>query len=141
MEDSKKKPIMIGVIVVCLIIAGLVTLARRGGGGEGLDSISDDAMTWVKCNNPSCKAEYEMGEKQYYKEIQDRFNPMARTAPPITCEKCGKDSVFRALKCPNPSCGVVFFRDSVPNDFFDRCPQCKQSATEESRKQRLSGGQ
>jgi len=142
MEDSKKKPIMIGVIVVCLIVAGLITFARRGGGGgSGIDAIPDDKMTWVKCNNPKCKAEYEMSEKQYFKAMEERFNPMARTSPALTCGKCSKDSLFRAEKCANPSCGVIFFRDSVPNDLFDRCPECKQSATEEIRKKRMAGGQ
>ena len=139
MEESRKKPIMIGVIVVCLIVAGLITFARRGGGGSGIDSISDDKMTWVKCSNPKCKAEYEMSEKQYFKELQQRFNPMARTSPPLTCEKCGKDSLFRACKCPY--CGTVFIRDSVPNDLFDRCPKCGKSETEEIRKKRLAGEQ
>ena len=139
MEDSKKKPIMIGVIVFCLIVAGLITFARRGGGSGGIEDIPDDKMTWVKCNNPSCKAEYEMSEKQFHLQMKERFAPMARTTPPLTCEKCGKDSLFRACKCENPSCGAVFFRDSVPNDLFDRCPECKQSATEESRKKRLAG--
>jgi hypothetical protein len=137
MEDSKKKPIMIGVIVVCLVVAGLITFARRGGGGSGLDAIPEGKMTWVKCNNPSCKAEYQMSEREYFRIQQERLNPMARTAPPIPCEKCGKDSLFRAIKCPY--CGVVFFRDSVPNDLFDRCPECGKSETEEIRKQRLSG--
>jgi len=141
MEDSKKKPIMIGVIVVCLIVAGLITFLRRGsGGGSGLDAIPDDKMTWVKCNNPSCKAEYQMSEKEFFKAMEERFQPMARTTPALTCEKCGKDSLFRAIKCENPACGVVFFRDSVPNDLFDRCPECKQSATEEIRKKRKAGG-
>ena len=140
MEDSKKKPIMIGVIVVCIIVAGLITFARRGGGGGGIDAIPDDKMTWVKCSNPDCKAEYEMSEKAYFKAMEERFNPMARTSPPLTCEKCGKDSVYRAVKCANPACGVVFFRDSVPNDHFDRCPECGQSETEEIRKKRLAGG-
>jgi phage FluMu protein Com len=137
MEDSKKKPIMIGVIVVCLVVAGLITFARRGGGGSGLDAIPEGKMTWVKCNNPSCNAEYQMSEREFFKLQQERLNPMARTAPPLTCEKCGKDSLYRALKCPY--CGTVFFRDSVPNDLFDRCPKCKKSETEETRKRRLSG--
>jgi hypothetical protein len=140
MEDSKKKPIMIGVIVVCLVVAGLITFARRGGGGGGgLDTIPSDKMTWVKCNNPSCNAEYEMSEREFYKLQQERLNPMARTAPALTCEKCGKDSLYKAEKCANPSCGAVFISGSVPNDFADRCPKCKQSATEEIRKRRLSG--
>jgi hypothetical protein len=64
MEDSRKKPIMIGVIVVCLIVAGLITFAKRSGSKSGIDSIPDEKMTWVKCNNPSCKAEYQMSEKE-----------------------------------------------------------------------------
>ena len=140
MEDSRKKPIMIGVIVVCLVVAGLITFARRSGGGGGIDAIPDDKMTWVKCNNPACKAEYQMGERQYFKEIQERLNPLANAAPPLICKKCGEPSVFRAAKCANPDCGVVFFRDSVPNDFPDRCPECGRSETEEIRKKRKAGG-
>ena len=139
MEESKKKPIMIGVIVVCLVVAGLFTYARRGGGG-GIDSIPESNMTWVKCSNPSCKAEYEMGQKAFYKGQQERLNPMARTTPPLTCEKCSKDSLFQAVKCANPACGMVFIRSIAgANDHFDRCPKCGQSETEEIRKRRLSG--
>ncbi len=142
MEDSKKKPIMIGVIVVCLVIAGLFTYARRGGGGGGIDSIPEGNMTWVKCSNPSCKAEYEMGERAYFKAVKERVNPMARamSMPPLACEKCGKDSLFRAEKCANPSCGIVFIQGIAgQNDHADRCPECGQSKIEESRKRRLSG--
>jgi hypothetical protein len=96
-------------------------------------------LTWIKCNNSSCKAVYQMSEKEYYKAIQERFDPMARTSPPLTCTKCGKESVFRAVKCANSACGVIFFRDSVPNDFFDRCLKCGQSETEEIRKERMTG--
>ncbi len=108
--------------------------------GQYNKAISDDKMTWVKCNNPKCKAEYQMSEKEYFKSMEERFNPMARTVPALTCEKCGKDSLFRACKCVNPACGVVFFRDSVPNDLFDRCPECGHSETEDIRKQRMGGG-
>lgn len=143
MEDSKKKPIMIGVIVVCLVGAGLYTFARHGGGGGGIDDIPDDEMTWVKCNNPSCKAEYEMGVKQYFKAMETRFNPNRNAgSPPLTCEECSKESVYQAVKCVNPSCGIVFFR--VTNDLFDRCPKCKQSETEnirEMRKKQMAEGQ
>jgi hypothetical protein len=140
MEDSKKKPIMIGVIVVCLGVAGAVTLMRSSGGGSGIDGISDDKMTWVKCSNPSCKAEYEMSTKALYEAQKERLDPMARGATPLTCEKCSKDSLFQAVKCVNPSCGIVFIRSIAgANDLFDRCPKCGQSEIEESRKRRLSG--
>jgi len=144
MEDSKKKPVMIAVIVVCLGIAGAVTFLRSGGDQGGINSLPDDKMTWVKCNNQQCKAEYEMSEKEYFKEIQEkqRENPAAMmSTPALVCQKCGKPSVFKAEKCGNPSCGHVFFSGSVPNDFPDRCPDCKRSETEEIRKARRAGGQ
>jgi len=139
MEDSKKKPIMIGVIVVSLGVAGLVTYTRHSGGGD-IDDISAEETTWVKCNNKACNAEYEMGKKQFYKEIGANRDHMAMTAPALTCEKCGKPSAFAAIKCANPDCAVVFFKDSVPNDFADRCPECKQSTEEEKRNARKAAG-
>jgi len=141
MEDSKKKPIMIGVIGVCIIVAGLITFARRGGGSDGIDGIPDDEMTWVKCSNPSCKAEYEMSKQQYHKDVQERSNRMVQTTPLLTCKQCSKDSLFQAVKCVNPSCGTVFIEGSAGRDDHpDRCPDCGQSETEEIRKKRKAGG-
>jgi hypothetical protein len=141
MEESRKKPIMIAVIVVCLGAAAFITF--RGGSGEGgFEDIPDDATVWVKCNNPSCNAEYEMNEKEYYKQMREQpFDPDAPSAPPLTCEKCGKPSLYLAIKCANPACGIVFFKGAAgPNDFPDRCPKCRISKMEEDRKQRLQGG-
>jgi len=142
MEDSKKKPIMIGVIIVCFAVAGLVFFMKGSGGSGGINSIPESNMTWVKCSNPSCKAEYEMGERAYFTAVKERANPMARASspPPLVCEKCGKDSLFRAEKCANPSCGIVFIQGIAgQNDHADRCPECGQSKIEEIRKRRLSG--
>ena len=142
MEDSKKKPIMIAVIVVCLGVAGAVTFLRSSGSGGGINDIPDDKMTWVLCGNQACKAEYQMSQKQYYKEIQERLNPATMMATPaLICQKCNKPSVYKAFKCGNPSCGAVFLANSVPNDFPDRCPKCKRSETEEIRKARKASGQ
>jgi len=53
----------------------------------------------------------------------------------MTCPECGKPSVFPAKKCINPDCGYVFFAgEAGVNDISDRCPKCKISAFEESRK-------
>jgi len=140
MEESRKKPIMIAVIVVCLGAAAFITF-RGSGGGDALDDIPDDAMVWVKCNNPSCTAEYEMNEKEYYKQMREQpSDPDAPSAPPLPCEKCGKPSLYLAVKCGNPACGIVFFKGAVSNDFADRCPKCRISKMEEERKQRPQGG-
>ena len=136
MEDSKKKLFMILIIVVCLGVAGAVFMGTGRGGGGTIDDISDEKMTWVICMNKSCNAQYQMGLKDYYKSVQANSNPMAQVAPALTCKECSGQSIYKAVKCQNPACGLVFREGSVPNDHQDRCPKCKQSATEESRKAR-----
>jgi hypothetical protein len=139
MDDSKKKPLMIAIIIVCLGVAGAVTYMRAGGGGGTINDIPADKMTWVKCNNPQCEATYQMAERDYHKAIQAAMDPRSLATPPLTCEKCGKASVYKAFKCPY--CGDVFFAGAVKNDFADRCPKCNKSQTEEIRKARKAGGQ
>ena len=134
-----KNTVCIIIIVVCFIAAGV--LAYKYIFTSGDSQISADKMTWVKCNNPACNATYEMSLRKYIDEVKERAsaNPMAMTNPPLTCEKCGKDSVYLAVKCENPDCGHVFIEGiSGASDLRDRCPKCKQSATEESRKRTLA---
>ena len=141
MEDSKKKPVMIGVIVVCLGVAALVTYTRSGDDG-GIGSISDDEMRWVKCNNKACNAEYEVGLKKYFKDLQANMNPnpMATSATALPCKECNKPSLYGAKKCANTACGMVFIEGIAgPDDHADRCPDCGQSEIEEIRKRRLAG--
>jgi DNA-directed RNA polymerase subunit M/transcription elongation factor TFIIS len=127
------------VIAVCILISVVVFLATRGGGKSGLDSISDTEQVWVKCK--SCNTSYQISRKQYYKEIGEKTAAGGATAmmytPPLTCQKCSKNTVFLAEKCPN--CGEIFLTGSVPNDFPDRCPKCKHSKTEDTRKARMAG--
>ena len=126
--------VKIGIIVVCLVLAVVIVFWTWGGGGSSIDDISDDEMTWVICLNKSCNAEYEMSLKEYFKFMRNA-NPMA-PAPALTCKKCGEKSVYRACKCQNPDCGIVFRMNSVPNDHADRCPKCGRSAIEDSREAR-----
>jgi predicted Zn-ribbon and HTH transcriptional regulator len=128
-----------GVIVACLVIAGVVILATRSGGSGGIDSLSNETKTWVTC--AACNASYEMGEKEFYEQLRQKSaelaNPMAKAR--LTCQKCGKDAVVKAVKCEK--CGEIFPEGIVPNDFDDRCPKCKFSATEAKRKaNRANGG-
>jgi hypothetical protein len=130
------------VIVVCFVAASVIAYKYifTSGGGDTIDSISEEEMIWAKCNNPACKAEYQTSKKGYFKYVEKHADPMSPSAPALVCEKCSEQSVFRAEKCMNPDCGIVFLRGVVPNDFADRCPECKQSATEESRKRRKAAG-
>jgi hypothetical protein len=142
MEDSMKKPIMIVVIVACLGVAGLVLFS--GGPDGGASGIPEGDTMWVKCNNKACNAEYEMGKRKYYQELEANVNPnpMATGPTPVPCKECGEKSLFAAVKCANPDCGLVFIEGSSgPDDYGDRCPKCKQSAVEERMKARQAGGQ
>jgi len=93
---------------------------------------------WVKCNSPDCAAAYRISEQDYYQQIEERVkaNPMALVTPALTCKRCGKESVYRAVKCEK--CGHMFFYGN-PNDFNDRCPKCGYSKMENERKKRTQG--
>ncbi len=101
-----------------------------------MEATPSDQMVWIKCNNPDCKAEYQMSKRKYYAELEKRYNPIGPAKIAIPCQKCSQESCFEAIKCPK--CGYVFFKGIVPNDLEDRCPKCKHSAIEESRKARLT---
>ena len=130
--DESKKPLMIGVVVVCFIVAGFILYKTHS--GSGVTTIKPgEKMLWVKCSNTACNNEYEMDEVDYIKHLRD-FRSGGDAAAPMVCPKCGQKSVFEAIKCPK--CGNVFFAGN-PGDLPDRCPKCKFSQIEESRKQAL----
>lgn len=132
-----KNAIYLIVIVVCLLVAGFVTYKYVfAGSSGGLSSIPEDELVWVKCNNPACKAEYQMNKRKFFEEVEKRFNPLVQTTPPLVCEKCGQESLYEAVKCAN--CGNIFFKGVVHGDIEDRCPECGHSAIEDSRKARLA---
>ena len=132
MEDSTKKTVMIGIIVVCLVLAVVIWRKTSSSGSSGIESIKRGQLIWVKCKNPDCGVEYQIEKRDYYEYLQEHQDPMSMSAPVLVCKECGKESVYRAVKCPE--CEVVFFYGSVPNDFGDRCPKCGYSQTEENRK-------
>lgn len=138
MEEEKKKPIMIGIIVGCLVLAGAITFFTRSGGGGGVPNTFADQYTWMVCRNPECGNSWEMNLKEYY-EMVEQFrieNPGVMENPAATCPKCNEPSGYRAVKCEK--CGLVFERGSVPDTFEDKCPTCGYSAIEEGRKKKAA---
>lgn len=133
------KNVIYGVVIVaCIVLAVVIFMKTKSGGSGSLDSVkSGEEMYWVKCNNPKCKAEYQIDKKDYLSQISEKMkaNPLSNRTPGLTCEKCSQASLYRAYKCEK--CGTVFF-EGTSNDFPDRCPSCKYSKTEASRKERLA---
>jgi hypothetical protein len=132
-----KNTIYAVVIAICIIGAVVVFMNKRKS-NTGVEQLADSEMTWVKC--AKCNQSYEMSLKQYFKEQEERARANPSPMPvalPLKCQKCSQDAVRKAFKCENTACGTVFFANSVPADFEDRCPKCKHSATEAKRKARL----
>ena len=139
MEESKKKPVMIAIIVGCLAPAGIITYVTSRSRNPGIEVYKGQKL-WVKCANENCGAAYEMDKEEYFKQEEEekRLNSDAMGQLPITCQKCGEKSLFRAFKCDK--CGEVFFYGAVGyNDFADRCPKCGYSALEAKRKADRTG--
>lgn len=130
MEEERKKILITGITVVCLLSAIVIWWSSRPS-KTGPESIP--GSTWVKCENPDCKAEYEMPMAKYAGERQKLMLTSPPGDPRIKCEKCGKLTLRPAVKCPH--CGTVFFENSVRGDLPDKCPKCGYSQTEETRKQ------
>jgi len=106
--------------------------------GSTINASPETERTWVKC--AKCGQSYQMPLRQYYQELEDWAKAHPSPIPiaaPLKCKLCGQDGIRKAFKCAN--CGEISFMNSVPNDFSDRCPKCRHSATEAKRKARLRG--
>jgi len=130
MEEGKKKSVMIAVIIACIAAAGVITYVSSSGSGGGIETIKRGELMWVKCGNSDCGEEYQIDKRDYFEYIKEHQVGLVR--PPMVCEKCTEDSVFRAEKCNK--CGVVFFYEAVAGDLPDRCTECGYSQIEEDRK-------
>ncbi len=133
MEEGKKKPIMIGVIVACLILAGAITYFRTVGGQEDF-SVYAGEMIWVVCTNQDCNAQYSMDKQAFYEEVKKKGKGYSK--PVLTCKDCDEDSLYEAIKCEK--CEAVFFEGAVSGEgiFGDTCPECGHSAFK-AKQQRL----
>ncbi|MHC4154548.1 MAG: hypothetical protein ACYST6_06460 [Planctomycetota bacterium] len=137
MEHRVRKQVLIGVVVVCFVLAGAITVItsssrRRGGGRTSREKI------WVMCRNPKCGAEHQIEYDDYFQYIVQHRDRFSDVEPPMTCEKCGEPSVYEAIKCAK--CGLLFEPGSVPNDVEDKCPKCGYSTLQEQRELRKAEG-
>ena len=133
MDEDKKQKVMIGILVGCLVLAGIITLVtnrdklgNRGGATGPLTML---------CINNECNADFELSldEMKEQMEQMNSYNEMLMDNPIFVCPECSKRSAYRAIICSQ--CDTMF----VPiqnNDYRDRCPDCGYSKAEERRKSR-----
>lgn len=130
MDEDKKQKVLIGVIVGCLVLAGIITLVtNRGKGRRGRGSTGPITML---CINDQCNADYELSIDEM-REQMEGFNEFLMDNPIYICPECNERSAYRSIICSQ--CDTIF----VPiqnNDYRDRCPECKYSKSEERRKAR-----
>jgi len=119
--DDSKKPLMIGIIVGCLALAGIITYwsSQEEDHLAGLEGETQ----LMRCRQ--CKEVFEMPLADYLKAIQEKTT--GPQIPGLTCPKCGKNSAYAAIKCPN--CGIVFEEGALgPTEPSDKCPECGKRA-------------
>jgi hypothetical protein len=129
MEGFMKKQVLIAVSIGCLVLAAAVFYFTTNSSSTGIPNEFAGEKIWVLCNNEGCKAAYEMNKKAYFEFIE--ANAVGMDTPPLKCQKCGKNTAFRAEKCEK--CEEIF-RYGNPTDFADRCPKCGFSKIEDERK-------
>jgi len=136
MDESTKKPVMIGVIVACLALAVFIWIKWGSGSKGGLTTVR--GQTWMLCR--SCNASWEIPKRDYFKYIEEHVS--GPQVPPLPCPECGEESGYRAVKCAK--CGKIFFYGTMTNTFADQCPDCGYSQDEQDRKEaaakRAAGG-
>ena len=118
---------MVGVIVGCLVLAAGKTYVYYYPASRIPKSFAEE-LTWVKCRNPECEAEYQVTKKEYFQYQEKHYDPRFPGAPPMVCQQCREESVYRAVKCKN--CGLVFEMGTISGDYNDRCPKCDYSKLE-----------
>ena len=132
MDEAKKKSVMIGIMVVCLVLAGVITAVTWKGGTGGT---GPTGPLTLMCINEDCGAVFELTRKELSEEMRQNpaMHPAMRTMGPpvVTCLECGQQTAFMARTCPQ--CEAVFISVPTPDGYQDRCPECGFSATEDRR--------
>ena len=90
MEESTKKPLMIGITVACLVVAGVILLMRSGGGAAS--GIPKGEKVWVKCEKCGAEAAYQAEKCAHCSHIFIR--PRTRVSDyPDRCPECGHSNL------------------------------------------------
>src|SRR5215475_11998410 len=102
------KGVKIGVIVVCLGLAGYL-FARGRHNTDEIPDTPESATTWM-CR--ACNHDYSLTAKQFDIEERRVTRKQDRGIGPLICPQCGKEEAWRANRCPTHN--RMFFIMGVP---------------------------
>ena len=133
MDPERKKQVMIGLIVLCLVAAVVITIATWGG-----DTIAPGPSGPVQmlCTAPQCGKAFEVSREDFNQARAPKAhpdNPETLVRPTglliLTCPHCDQKAGRVAMKCKE--CSKVFIGGYGPGDKYpDRCPACGYSDRE-----------
>ena len=136
MDDNTKKNIKLGIAIVALILAAVITYFSYSGGGGGTDRLN--RTLYMICKNKDCpEKEYEITEDEFREMIQMRVSQggaglVMGQRQVFECKHCGQETAYIAQKCEE--CGNFFsINYGVTDDYPDRCPKCGYSKIEKAR--------
>lgn len=130
MDEEKKKKVMLGLVIACIVLAVGITVVNNTGGGGG--SRSNEPVQML-CMNEECEMDFELSTEEYREYMMQggMMGPGPMAQSPIECSECGMQSAFRAIMCKE--CEAIFMQDYSSGDFPDRCPECDYSDIEDRR--------
>ncbi len=126
MDDDKRKPVMIGIIITCIVLAvGVTICTSTGGGTDSSDTAGSFLLLCTECNES-----FKMSRNELRTEMLQATGGapvgVVEQTPAIACKSCGKNAAQLAIKCKSKSCEAVFIRDPQA----DFCPECGYSDEE-----------
>ncbi len=126
MAENQKNIVLVVIVAICLGAAVYSFVNKKDSTTDSIQKMRGSEI-WVKCRE--CDTSYTMDKAEYFDFIRQATTVQT---PALTCQECGKDSVYRAVKCGQ--CGEVFFYGTNQVDYADRCPHCNYSESEQQSK-------
>ena len=91
MKGTAKQSVMVAIIVVCLILAIIITIKTRPDTSTGIPKEFAGQMMWLKCTDANCGAEYQTDKKSYYEYMEENSIGTGDMLWPIRVALSGKD--------------------------------------------------
>ena len=128
MTDESKKYLSIGIVIVCLSMAGIISY-RTMFGGSSAAAGAGAALLCTDCGG------FEISTEEFQEFMNKNSNTMMTgQSIELECPKCNQKTCYMAKKCKD--CENIFVPGQTKDqEFPDRCPECGFSQMEARQKE------